>query len=308
MNQNFIIILIIVAIGGFIGGILTNFLINEKSNTPTELLIESNIENTLGTEYDAPSYYDPTSFKEIEYAGISPFFRTFSYEKDWVLLDGKLGPREFTFEIKPHLVDAFNELAVWDLQNPPVVILPIFTSSAYWKPGFYNYYREECDISCLTTNIEFEKPLGGAASAHAAKILNLLGYQMLTDIEVDKNPQILENYDKVIILHNEYVTKNEFEAITNHPNVIFLYPNSLYAEVEANYENNTITLIKGHFYPEKKIANGFDWEFDNSEEEKDLCLEFEWEFYEIENGKMLNCYPEKIIYLDLELLKAIKEL
>ena len=42
------------------------------------------------------------------------------------------------------------------------------------------------------------------------------------------------------MLHNEYVTRPMFDAITSHPNVIYLYPNALYAEIEVNYidENN----------------------------------------------------------------------
>ena len=34
----------------------------------------------------------------------------------------------------------------------------------------------------------------------------------------------------------------------------------------------------------------------------------DWEFYKISNGWMLNCYPEKIIASDVELLKTIKML
>ena len=33
-----------------------------------------------------------------------------------------------------------------------------------------------------------------------------------------------------------------------------------------------------------------------------------WEFYEIENGLMLNCYPEHIIFQDQLLLETIKGL
>ena len=70
-------------------------------------------------------------------------------------------------------------------------------------------------------------------------------------MSIDKNPDMLKKYDKVIMLHNEYVTRNMFDAITNHPNVIYLYPNALYAEIEVDYENNLMTLIRGHGYPER---------------------------------------------------------
>jgi len=129
---------------------------------------------------------------------------------------------------------------------------------------------------------------------------------MITDIEIEKDSNILKNFDKVILLHNEYVTQKEFEAITNHPKVLYLYPNSLYAKIEYNHQNNTITLIRGHGYPNSNIKNGFDWKFDNSQFEYDINCQ-EWKFYEIENGMMLNCYPESRIVKDKDLLMAIKE-
>ena len=74
--------------------------------------------------------------------------------------------------------------------------------------------------------------------------LTLLGYTAITDEEIDMNPSILQQFDKVIMLHNEYVTRTMFDAITNHPNVFYLYPNALYAEIEVDYIDETITLIK----------------------------------------------------------------
>ena len=68
----------------------------------------------------------------------------------------------------------------------------------------------------------------------------------------------------MIVLPNEYVTKKEFDAITNHPDVVFLYPNALYAQVRTNYTDNTITLVHGHGYPDIKIKNGFGWKYDSS--------------------------------------------
>ena len=132
------------------------------------------------------------------------------------------------------------------------------------------------------------------------------------DIEIDKNPRILEQYDKVIMLHNEYVTRVMFDAITNHPNVFYLYPNALYAEIEVNYMDETITLIRGHNYPEPGITNGFDWELDNTHpyEFDSVCLDME--IYKIENGWMTNCYPENLFLQNTEqlfkLLKFIKDL
>ena len=100
-----------------------------------------------------------------------------------------------------------------------------------------------------------------------------------------------------------------FDAVDAHPKVLYLYPNVLMAEIEVDYNANTIKLLRGHWYPpeEGNPKNGFGWEYDNTVEyEYDKeCLE--WELYEIDNGVMLNCYPELIIENNQVLLKAIKD-
>ena len=99
-----------------------------------------------------------------------------------------------------------------------------------------------------------------------------------------------------------------FDAITSHNNVVYLYPNALYAEISVDYEENTITLLRGHGFPDPSISNGFDWEFDNTHPfEYDTSCK-NWEFYPISNGYMLNCYPEFIIYKNVLLLEFIKNL
>ena len=194
--------------------------------------------------------------------------------------------------------------------NPgTIVIFPIFTAAAYYPYGFYNYYYDTCDDSCIT-NVSFENfNFDYNESGITAQILYHVGYDFLTDVEVDKNPELLEDYDTVILLHNEYVTKKEFDAVSNHPNLIFLHPNALYAEIAVNYDDNTMTLIRGHNYPESEIANGFDYAIEeefHKFEYDDQCLD--WEFIEIENGFHLNCYPESIIHNNLDILLKIKEL
>ena len=187
-----------------------------------------------------------------------------------------------------------------------VVIVPLFTAAAYAEPGFYTYFRGQCDPSCLTAIIAPGMPLSYTASQNAVNILQSLGYDMVTDIDVDKNPHILSQYDKVIILHNEYVTQKEFDAITTHPHVIYLYPNSLYAKINVNYDLHTITLVRGHQYPEHSIVNGFYWIFDNSPMEYNTTCD-DWNFIEIKNGIMLNCYPENHLSFNIPLLQAIKD-
>ena len=159
-------------------------------------------------------------------------------------------------------MDMYNEVAVWNDPQKTVVVYPYFTSVAYNEPGFYTYYSGECD-DCTTTKFAQPTPLY-TSSGIGHQALTLLGYPTITDADIDRNPSILQQFDKVIMLHNEYVTRTMFDAITNHPNVIYLYPNALYAEIEVDYIDETITLIRGHNYPEPEITNGFDWEFDNT--------------------------------------------
>ena len=193
--------------------------------------------------------------------------------------------------------------------NNSVVIYPIFTSTAYHEPGFYTYFGGYCDESCVT-DMPFVAPeFKYTSSGLTAQILYHVGYNFLTDIEVDKNPELLQNYDTVILLHNEYVTKKMFDAISNHPNLIFLAPNALYAEIDVNYDDNTMTLIRGHNYPEFDIKNGFDYEIEerfHHYEYDSECLT--WEFIEIENGFHLNCYPAGVIHMNLDILLKMKEL
>jgi hypothetical protein len=195
--------------------------------------------------------------------------------------------------------------------NPgTVVIFPTFTAAAYYPNGFYNYYYGSCDQSCVN-DVNFENfYFDYNESGITAQILYHVGYDFLTDVEVDKNPELLKNYDTVILLHNEYVTKKEFDALISHPNLIFLHPNALYAEIDVNHETKTMTLIRGHDYPpENPVANGFDYEIEkqfHKLEHNASCID--WEFIKIPNGFHLNCYPDSVIREKLDILQKIKDL
>lgn len=244
-----------------------------------------------------------TQDKEIEYSGHSPLFRTFAYAKNFVKTSQGMIPVEMDFEKRANQTKNYKK--IMSNGKDTVVISPTFTVSAYAPMGFYHYYHGSCDTKCLTTKIRYDLQGGYTASSNAVKILSLLNYDKITDVDVDKSPKILSKYKKVIVLHNEYVTQKEFDAITAHPNVIYLYPNALYAKISVNYANDTITLVRGHGYPDKKIQNGFDWKYDNSKLEYDnICAN--WQFTKIPNGKALNCYPENIIFTDYTLLKYIR--
>jgi len=186
-----------------------------------------------------------------------------------------------------------------------IVIYDIFTQKAYDKNGFYDYYNKTCS-TCTTVSIaDLKLSPNYTSSISSLTYLSQLHYPFITDIDVDKNPGILNKYDKIILLHNEYVTKTEFDAIKNHKNVIYLYPNSLYAEVSVDYKNLTMSLVRGHGYPDKDLLNGFGY-VTSSNNEYDLnCKHFKWE--QMPNGMQLSCWPEFLIKSDRSVLQTIKD-
>jgi len=242
----------------------------------------------------------------------SSFFEVYGLNGDCRIdpNDGLSKWKSTTLGLNPNKMDQYNEVALWNDPQHAVVVYPYFTYATYQPHGFYDYYRGDCD-DCTTT--KFAEPKSQyTSSGKAHQALTLLGYYSITDIEIDKNPGISQQFDKVIMLHNEYVTRAMFDAITSHPNVIYLYPNALYAEIEVDYIDETITLIRGHDYPpEDPVTNGFDWPFDNTHpyEYDNTCLNME--FYKVRDGWMTNCYPENIFLTNTEqlftLLKFLKD-
>jgi len=243
----------------------------------------------------------------------SAFFEIYGVYGHCVVEDDEQIWRSLLLGLNPNKFDMYNEVAVWNDPQKTAVVYPHFTYLAYNEPGFYTYYRGECD-DCTTTKFVPPSLLNNeyVTSGLGHQALTLLGYTAISDVDIDQNPDILQQFDKIVMLHNEYVTRAMFDAITNHPNVIYLYPNALYAEIEVDYIDETITLIRGHNYPEPEITNGFDWEFDNTHpyEYDNLCLDMEID--QIENGWMTNCYPENLFLKNTEqlfsLLKFIKNL
>jgi len=281
--------LVVIAIGGVM------IIIAMQSNNPS---VNSMIGNTSS---DSMRFIGMTEGKEkiITVPKKDLLFNiTIAYDKNNNL-------QALRVEKLPELADFYKKV-VFDKKSEDVVfVYPIFTQGAYGDYGFYDYYNKKCGPECLTIPIPQRFVPMYSASMSSTMVLSRLNYSSITDVDVDKNPEILKKYSKVIVLHNEYVTKKEFDAITSHPNVIYLFPNALYAEVSTNYTANTFTLIKGHGYPTSSIKNGFDWKFDNSN------LEYNSEcdnmtLYTVSNGKMLNCYPAYRSLFDKSFLEMIK--
>jgi hypothetical protein len=246
-------------------------------------------------------------------ANVNSLFKVMAYENDFEIIEGKKIWRNVIYELDESKSKEYEKLVN---TKKSAVIFPIFTAAAYSEPGFYTFYRGDCDREfhgvlfqdddCLTIKINEEYSPSFTSSGDGLQVLNLLNYDIITDITIHQNPEILSSYEKIILLHNEYVTSVEFDAITSHPNVIYLYPNALYAEIDFDEELWEISLVRGHNYPEITIRNGFDWRFDNSPDEYDVTCN-NMKFSKIDNGWMLNCYPENTLHKSKQLLKQIRD-
>jgi len=298
-NENKItIVIVILCITVSISVLLVTFVMNaDTSTSDTSILMSGYLEN-LSLSH---TFFVPQN---------NPYFDHYLTQNDFIRYqNGIFDPNDGTkLTFKESVGVEFLEKMTSETNS--VVVYPIFTSAAYQPNGFYAYYAGNCDESCIT-DLTFEYPrFDFNGSGTAAQILFELGYDFLTDVQVDRNPDILKNYETVILLHNEYVTKNQFDAISSHPNLIFLFPNALYAEIDVDYDANTMTLIRGHNYPpDDPVANGFGYEIEERFHEYEYdaqCLD--WEFVEIENGYHLNCYPDTFMRKNLEILIKLKEL
>ena len=296
-NKKNIIVIVCVIISVFV--LSLTFVVNSETSVTlpeTSVTMSGYIENLSNTH-------------QIQFNLGVPYFDAYFTNDDITRINNNFGPID---GVRITLNESTAE-QMTDILKPndgSVVIYPVFTSAAYKEPGFYTYFRGECDESCIT-DLSFENPeFKFTSSGVTAQILYHVGYDFLTDIEVDQNPELLQNYDTVILLHNEYLTKKAFNAISNHPNLIFLFPNALYAEIGVNYDDNTMTLIRGHQYPPpENPSNGFDYEIEERFHDYEYDTEcLTWEFIEFENGHHLNCYPDGVIYKNLEILLKMKEL
>jgi len=181
----------------------------------------------------------------------------------------------------------------------------------FTKPSPLNYHpfwqrsNNQPDEFLFTANLLSE------SSNLGAQALALLDYPIISDLEIEIYPKILSNYDKVIVLHNKYVTKTMFDSIINHPKVVYLYPDSLSEEITIDFSKNTINVLNPLKFPqEKNFQNDFQWEFASEHLKYENCISdnFSMKFEKVKNGIMLNCYPESnFAYYSPDLFKIIKE-
>ena len=306
-KKTMIIVILCVVISASV--LLITFTMNSETSQTSQTSETSETSETSQTSQTMDEYIENLSLTHTIMAQSTPHFDLYLTNNDILRIEQGLS---FNDGIRILVNDSHKEQLIEEIMrnDKSVVIYPVFTSAAYSEPGFYTHFAGNCDQSCVT-DLSFENPeFQYTSSGASAQILYHAGYDFLTDAQVDQNPEILQNYDTVILLHNEYVTQKQFDATTAHPNLIFLHPNALYALVTVDYDANSITLIQGHDYPpENPMKNGFNYEIEEKFHDYEYDNKCEdWKFIEIENGFHLNCYPETIIVKNYDILKKMKDL
>ena len=105
----------------------------------------------------------------------SSFFEIYGAYGDCVeSSDGMLTWYNLFLGLNPNKMDMYNEVAVWNDPQKVIVVYPYFTNTAYAEPGFYTYFRGDCD-DCTTT--KFAQPsILYTSSGLGHQALTLLGY------------------------------------------------------------------------------------------------------------------------------------
>ncbi len=148
------------------------------------------------------------------------------------------------------------ELEKWDMQGKRVlVITPMLTAI------HDSCVREPCEI---IRDVQTD-----ASQKEAISRFLKLRSGMVTDLDLINNTRLLSFQKTVIVLDNAYITQNVYDAIRNHDNVIYLYPNSLSHIVDVS--NGTM-----------KTVSGFDGSYQN-------CTE--WDTREVPSGIKMKCVP-----------------
>ena len=159
---------------------------------------------------------------------------------------------------------------------------PTFTYSAYQSGSFYNFYQKHSlsDKSNKTITIDLNllknRPIPHRPFQYYAyptqkpdtpyiDYFNLLLQHVkknspfvtsLTDVDVHEGKIFQSDgrnaYDILFLFHDEYVTASEYynlrQFVSNGGTIVFTEANTLFAEVSYNKTNDSITLVKGHYW------------------------------------------------------------
>ena len=185
-RSSVLLLTIVIAISISISSLifLSDFTISETSSISPELLSDN--------LHSMSSYIDTLSSTHTYKVESSTYFELYLTESDYNrYLQGL--PQLEGARIILHPSNAEQLIDYITPRPSSVVIFPTFTAAAYFPNGFYNYYAGTCDQSCVNDvsfdNFHFDYEESGIT----AQILYHVGYDFLTDVEIDKNPQLLKN-------------------------------------------------------------------------------------------------------------------
>jgi N,N-dimethylformamidase beta subunit-like protein len=151
------------------------------------------------------------------------------------------------------------------------LVLPTFTAAAY-NNSFYIFYQRYAhipygtnvtkDLNLLSSKVIITNLTSTTTTRSTFTIPELIdslkkkNITILTDPDVDKGFIFKRNnanlYDVIILGHQEYVTQKEYDNlrkfVVDGGTMIILDGNVFYAEVKYDRIDQTITLVKGHWW------------------------------------------------------------
>ena len=158
---------------------------------------------------------------------------------------------------------------------------PTFTYAAYRNGSFYDFYGKyslsDTTNKTITTDLNLLKnipiphgPFPYFAHPSYLDIPYIDYFKILLQHVKNKDPYVTNitdvdvhqgkifqadgrnAYDVLFLFHNEYATQSEYnnlrQFVSNGGIIVFTEANTLFAEVSYNKTNDSITLVKGHYW------------------------------------------------------------
>ena len=200
------------------------------------------------------------------------------------------------------------------LNNSTESIIMVYPSYTYWANELNSLadigdedWCYECE-SFTRAHELFTVHNGGFSSVGGS--VGRIGDQYftyVTDYYLEHNGTSIkmEDYDKVILMRNSYVTDNFRNMVLNHTNVVYMFPDALTKEVTTNStytkapRDSQITMTYvDDIEPLHPMAH--EWADDNRCEE--------WEFIKVINGYMMNCTPDVAIINNHDMILTMRDI
>jgi len=176
-----------------------------------------------------------------------------------------------------------------------IVVYPTYTYYANEKNSLADVGTENCD-RCETYMFDYglRRPYGYSDIGGSFLPIAERYFNMTDDYIVNKHPEILDAFDRVILMRNTYVTENLRQTILSHDKVIYLFPDAMTKQI--NITNSTMTYI-GEYEPLHSMVPV--WNDDNR------CAD--WLFVPVENGYIMTCFPDVALINNNEMLITIRD-